>query len=342
VVHTRRDAADGFLHTAVAHGSTDELVAVLVPQLRDWARRRDRVYVNLAPERGAAVRAALGADADELCWSDTFDWAPHPVRRLRALQELVEVERAAGAGELRFVGECAFPAGPPELVAEWERFDVLLNDALADAPMTMVCTYDRGAVPDVAARALRTHPMIGLDPPLPNEDVVGADEALWAARPLAPLPASAVRVGERVTPARARALVRAQLGRSAGAPPPWAEQAVCDLAVVVTELVTNAWQAGSGSVGVWCWQEGEEMGVQVDDTGPGLRDPFAGYRRPSPAVPGGRGLWISRQLADLVEIAPNGRGTSVRARIFGGAAHQRTATASTPPTHASPTTNHAT
>jgi anti-sigma regulatory factor (Ser/Thr protein kinase) len=85
---------------------------------------------------------------------------------------------------------------------------------------------------------------------------------------------------------------------------------------VVTELVTNAWQVGAPSIEVWCWRDGGELGIQVDDDGPGLRDPLAGYRRPKKAVTGGRGLWIARQMADILEIASSERGTSVRARFF--------------------------
>ncbi len=133
---------------------------------------------------------------------------------------------------------------------------------------------------------------------------------------LSPQPVDVGHEGGRVTPARARGLVREVLrgAPSEGGPVP--AEAVHELAVVVSELVTNAWQAGSGRVDVWCWRRDGETGVQVDDDGPGLRDPFAGYRRPTPAAAGGRGLWIVRQLADLVEVAYDGRGTSVRARRF--------------------------
>ena len=308
----------GFAHTAVSHGSTDELVDELAPTLRDWLSRRDRVFVNLTAERADALRSALGADADGARWSDTYHWAPHPARRLRAIQDLVEGEESHGSGQLRFVGECAFPAGVPALVAEWERFDAVLNEALADAPVTMVCTYDVDALPEgVAARVPCTHPMLGVDPVVPSESYRRLHEVLDRTGALASLPASATHEKGRVAPARARSLVRGMLG-GAGAEGPRRPQAVEDLAIVATELVTNAWQVGARSIEVWCWHDRGEMGVQVDDDGPGLRDPLAGYRRPASGVAGGRGLWISRQLADLLELAPNGAGTSVRARIFDG------------------------
>ena len=309
----------GFAHTAVCYGTTQELVEEVAPIIHAWLSQGDRVFVNLSADRLAALGAALGADADRVRWSDTHRWAPHPARRLRALHELVEREGRGGAVQLRFVGECAFPSSVPELAEEWVRFDAVLNEALAGAPVTMVCTYDVQALPEeVAAGVHRTHPILGLDPVVWSEGYRRPSELLDLPAALSDPPASAVRETGCVEPARARELVREVLaGRGdpgdRAAPP---VQAAEDLAVVATELVTNAWQVGALSIGVWCWHDGAEIGVQVDDDGPGLRDPLAGYRRPAAGVVGGRGLWIARQLADLVEIAPNGLGTSVRARIW--------------------------
>ena len=88
-----------------------------------------------------------------------------------------------------------------------------------------------------------------------------------------------------------------------------------DLAVVVSELVTNAWKADATSVSLACWQVPYGVVVQVDDDGVGLDAPLAGYRRPSPRQEGGRGLWITRQLTDAVEIASSPAGTSVRVHV---------------------------
>lgn len=97
----------GFTHVAVCHRSTRELIETLIPVLGDWLGMNESVF---------------GADSDRIRWSDTRRWHPHPTRRLRAIQELVDAEERQGAAQLRFVGECAFPAGPPELVVEWGKF----------------------------------------------------------------------------------------------------------------------------------------------------------------------------------------------------------------------------
>ena len=305
----------GLLHTALTYRSTDELAGVLVPLVAKWLSGGDRVIVSSGPRRMHALCSELGADAELVRWCDTSRWAPHPARRLRAIHEIVEDERRLGHGQVRFVGEHPFPPGVPELVTEWERFDAALNDALATAPLTMVCAFDVATVPaPVLEHVAGVHPMLGVDPALASTGYRRPDDFLGVSSGLPPLPADTSRLGGQVTPARARSLVKDVLGGEGVDAP--ASRAVDDFAVAVTELVTNAWQAGAGSIDVWCWQRRGEMGVQVDDDGPGLRAPLAGYRRPSPGALGGRGLWIVRQLVDLVEIAFDGLGTSVRARIF--------------------------
>ncbi|HTX63824.1 MAG TPA: ATP-binding protein [Acidimicrobiales bacterium] len=306
----------GFLHTAVLHRTTEELVDQLAPLVGGWLSMRDRVFVNLSSPRADALRVALGADADRVRWSDASRWLPHPARRLRALQELVAGEERRGSGQLRFVTERAFPTGPPELVNEWERFDAVLNDAFESAALTIVCVFDLAVLPGAAERAGCTHPVLGVDPALPSDRYLGARDFLARPRTVSELPESAVRAGGCVTPTRARELVRTGLAGSLEDGAKFPAHAVDHLAVVTTELVTNAWQAGARWIQASCWRDAGEMGVQVDDDGPGLTDPFAGYRRPSSSVVGGRGLWIVRQLADLVEIVPSGQGTTARARTF--------------------------
>ena len=305
----------GLLHTALTYRSTDELVGVLVPLVGKWLSGRDRVIVSSGPSRMHLLRCGLGADAELVRWCDTSRWVPHPARRLRAIHEIVEDDRRLGHGQVRFVGEHPFPSGMPELVTEWERFDAALNDALAGAPLTVVCAFDLTTVPaPVLEHVAGAHPMLGVDPALPSSAYRRPADLPGVLSALPPLPADVSHLGGQVSPARARSLVRDALG--GGGADALASSAVDDLVVAVTELVTNAWQAGAGSIDVWCWQRRGEMGVQVDDDGPGLRAPLAGYQRPSPGAPGGRGLWIVRQLVDLVEIAFDGTGTSVRARIF--------------------------
>jgi anti-sigma regulatory factor (Ser/Thr protein kinase) len=303
--------ADDFVHTGYCHHSTEELVEALASFVVDGLSGGCPVFVNLAPDRIAALRAALGADGRRVRWSDTTRWEPHPARRLRALQDLVAEATVAGGPRLQFVGECAWPDGPPELLAEWERFDSVLNHGLAGMPVTMVCAYDASSLPaGILGHVAEMHPLTGVRPVRSHAYV--APEAWLAAH--AP-PPSAVPDGARETEGRSGTSTARQFVRATFAGV-LSESAVDDLAIAVTEVLSNALRMSSGPVRVRSWTTDAEAVVQVDDDGPGLGDPLAGYRRPPTGAEAGRGLWIARQLADLVHIVAGSGGTSVQIRMF--------------------------
>ncbi|HET9519363.1 MAG TPA: ATP-binding protein [Actinoplanes sp.] len=94
-----------------------------------------------------------------------------------------------------------------------------------------------------------------------------------------------------------------------------AGQALADVVLVAHELSSNAVRHGGGRGTLRLWRAGELLCCQVADRGAGLSDPErAGTTRPSPSVPGGRGLWIARQLASVqIETGPSG--TTITAAI---------------------------
>ena len=58
-----------------------------------------------------------------------------------------------------------------------------------------------------------------------------------------------------------------------------------------------------------------ELLCEVHDDGP-LADPLPGLRAPHPSDPRGRGLWIARQLCDLLHVWGDDAGTHVRIRAL--------------------------
>ena len=312
-----------FQHTAVRHSAPEELTDALLPFVESALQSGDRVFVNLGADGCDRLRDAVGADAERIRWTDSSTWHPHPSRRLRAIQDLVDEEApVSGAlGRMLFIGQCPFDSADPDLVTEWERFDAVLNHALGGAPADMVCAYDAVTLPaEVIARVPSAHSHLAADdgttggPSVSAEYVEPEDYLLAHQIELAPLPSGAARVRGRVKPSEARALVRAVVRPDDAV----SRARIEDLVVAASEIVTNAWNARATSVDFACWHADGEIGIQVDDDGPGLTDPLAGYRRPDMTATGGRGLWIVRQLADLVQIASGSHGTSVRARIRDG------------------------
>lgn len=90
---------------------------------------------------------------------------------------------------------------------------------------------------------------------------------------------------------------------------------VADAVLVAHELSSNAVLHGGRSGRLLLWRDGDRLYCQVTDSGGGLGDPaHAGTIRSHPSVPGGRGLWIARQLA-AIEIATGPTGTTITAAL---------------------------
>jgi anti-sigma regulatory factor (Ser/Thr protein kinase) len=87
-----------------------------------------------------------------------------------------------------------------------------------------------------------------------------------------------------------------------------------DLVIVAHELALNAVRHGGGHGDLRLWAADGQVYCQVSDAGPGMlatgTDPqSAGRRRPDARTPGGRGLWLVRQLVKDLQIDSSSRGT---------------------------------
>jgi anti-sigma regulatory factor (Ser/Thr protein kinase) len=87
--------------------------------------------------------------------------------------------------------------------------------------------------------------------------------------------------------------------------------------LAVNEVATNAVEHGSGDahLALWTGPGSRELLCEVHDGGR-LLDPLPGLRAPHPSDPRGRGLWIARQLCDLLHVWGDHTGTHVRIRAL--------------------------
>jgi anti-sigma regulatory factor (Ser/Thr protein kinase) len=300
-------------HPALLYSSTEDFLAYMVPYVRAGLDADEVVFVAARADNLAALRSEIGPRGDAAGWADTKEWHPHTGTRLRAFHELVTDQLAAGATSIRLAGEPVWPAGPSEFVREWQRYESALNNVLAPFPVTLVCLYDAARLdPSILATARVTHPTFHQGAPdQPSGDFETPEEFLarWNAE-LPPPPRSAARMSVLTDLASARRFLREQAIRE-GVP---ADRAT-DLCFAANEAVTNAIVHGNGVADLWAWEDDGRFMCQVEDRGPGIGDPLAGYRPPSGESGSGRGLWLARQLVDLLQVVPGRAGTTVRLHV---------------------------
>jgi anti-sigma regulatory factor (Ser/Thr protein kinase) len=106
-----------------------------------------------------------------------------------------------------------------------------------------------------------------------------------------------------------RAAVAAHVATVAG------ERVVDTMVLIAHELASNAVRHGGGAGRLRLWLAEGALHCEVSDSGTGLEDPaLAGHTLPAPSLPGGRGLWIARQLSEL-RVATSTAGTTVTATL---------------------------
>jgi anti-sigma regulatory factor (Ser/Thr protein kinase) len=316
----RRDRASphALEHPAFVYRSLDEFVAYAVPFVRQGVAEGEPVFGVVGPAELDALRSATRTNGVHL--EDTTIWHPVPATRLRAFHRYVTESLEQGAEHVRLMGEPLWPDGPPGSALEWARYESVLNDVLAPFPVTLVCTYDGSRLrPEIVADAGRTHPVVstnGTTGPSADFEDPSSLLARWTPR-LTPIPTDAASMSPPFEPAASRAFVRDRAALAAVAEP-----RSMDLALAASEILANAAAHGAGPTALRTWADGGYFVCQIDDAGSGLADPFAGYRPPGTEQRAGRGLWLARQVVDLMQIAPGPRGTSVRFQVpIGTAAH---------------------
>ncbi|MEU8202885.1 sensor histidine kinase [Streptosporangium sp. NPDC049046] len=299
------DSGGPFAHTAVAYGSDSGLLGLLQPLIAGALREGRRVLVVTGERALDLVGDAFGADTRLIDRRPAEEWYTHPTRTLAAFHDYVrQRERPL------VIGEPVWSGWTERQVREWIRYESVLNAAFAGVPVSMWCLYDETPALD---HVLRTHPTeltgAGLrrsDRYVPPERFTLPGDDL----PLPDAPPSAVVTHFTLDElGRLRALVtdhasRAGLGRDL----------ISSLVLSVSEMAANSVEHGAGHGRASIWTAGGEIVCEIADSGGGDLDvPLPGYLPPEPGSPRGYGLWISRQLCDLVQV--RGVGGELRVRL---------------------------
>jgi anti-sigma regulatory factor (Ser/Thr protein kinase) len=303
-----------FDHRALLYSSADEFLDAVVPFVRAGVRAGDRVLAVSTGENVRALAGALGA-AGRIDSRDSHEWYATPGRTLRAYKRYVDRHNGSGRG-VTIVGEPVWAGRSAAAVREWARYESLINVAFAGAATRILCPYDARVVPEpIMEHAECSHPTlaagIGSRPSGRFLEPAAFFEQLDR-QPLEPADATIAALDVTGDLTRVRRFVRRNVERAG-----LRGDRVADLALAVHELATNALRHGSTPVELRMWTAPAGVVAEVADGGAGLDDRFAGHLEPGPAAVGGRGLWMARQLCDVVEVRSTDAGTVVRVHMSG-------------------------
>ncbi|MDR7254694.1 anti-sigma regulatory factor (Ser/Thr protein kinase) [Nocardioides sp. BE266] len=295
-------------HAALLYDSPRQYAAETGSFLRAGLAQGHRGLVMAPPDRVEWIRHELGRDADEVTYvDDTVAYTP----QWNAYRVLLEF--AAEAPDVRsvVVAEQALSTRVPAEVLDYRRQEAAANVVFADRDVDLICPYDAGALPaHLLDIARHTHEHLRVDgAAAPNSAYLDPRAVLTRLTEVVPAPPGATTLDcvSHADVAQARRLVRHR-GAAAGLGP----DAVADMALAVTEVLTNALQHGAPPAVLHLYPEQETWVCHVHDGGTALVDPLTGILPPDGLSEHGYGLWLARQLCAAVDVGHDLTGTHVR------------------------------
>jgi anti-sigma regulatory factor (Ser/Thr protein kinase) len=303
-------------HDALLYDSPGALVDVAVPFLLEGLAAGDAAVIATSAPTAAVLCEAVDGDPRVHVLDRTAVYAPRTATAITTYRRLSNQRIAGPGGRVRVVGQIDYGPTARDWL-EWQRYEAVVNEALAGWPLWGLCVFDTARLPDpILESALRTHPHVRTtagradnpqftDPadylrslPVPVEPLEDTPPRLWA-RDVSDF------IGLRHAVAAGLDTVRAP------------RELVEDFLLAVDEMTSNAVRHGRAPISLRLWTSPDRTVCTISDSGPGWDDPFAGY---GPAhgddlSHGGMGLWLARQLCDHVDIREDDEGTSVRLTI---------------------------
>jgi anti-sigma regulatory factor (Ser/Thr protein kinase) len=315
--NTRTALPKRFVHRAAYYRSAAHLVEVARPLVEAALDEGTPVAMIASEVTQRRMRETLGASAGLI-------HLPPPDPALRGSGQ------AAVARQARELRELTDWAGPVVVLVEhhpyqpgiepsaWVEADAATNLALATLPITMTCLYPADlALGPVSAAVRLNHPEL-LDPDgtvRANPDARSPSEVL-ARYPVEALNQFGPPTRELIFTPWQLIDVRTAIAEEARAISLPAQQAE-DFVLAVNEVASNAVEHGRGVGMLRVWRAPDRVICEVSDTG-ALREPLPGLHPPHPSSPRGRGMWLARQMCDLLHVWTDGRGTHVRLHAVRG------------------------
>jgi anti-sigma regulatory factor (Ser/Thr protein kinase) len=314
-------------HAAALFESGDDLRRRVVPFVRDGFAAGEAVVAVVSGRAAAQLRRGLGADEREIRWQvpDVSYQSLGPM--FNGLRRYLAGQYEAG-NRVRLIAENDTTSSAARTAA-YLRFEAASNHVLGAFGFPWVCLYDRGRYPPDVLEAVRhVHPLL-LGPdgrPAPSADYVAPETYLRAhPGPLSVVPPKPP-VDFWVTTAAQFGAARRAVAE-AGSMLGLADEAGDDFELATAEVLSNALRHGERPCRVRVWGTQQHVVLRVDDQGFGDDITTKGFHPPDPANvhAGGMGVWMIRQLADVVHIRVGAAGTAVEVQFPRPSALERSA-----------------
>ncbi|WP_283137367.1 sensor histidine kinase [Rhizohabitans arisaemae] len=301
-----------FAHYVLPFETDEEFLASAVPFLDEGLEAGLPSLVVTRQDNVDLLHDTLGRDAKKILFFLSDGWYLHPPRTISAYNDFM---REHDSDKVQIIGEPVWYGRDPREVREWTRYEAMVNRAFTTSGSRVACMYDaRIVAPEVLADAMRTHPLLLTrggetinDRYVVPEDLVldGDAEPFGAPPETARTMSFSLRELKNLRDFVTYHALRAGLPRNR----------TSSLVLGVAEIANNAVEHGSGHGAAYLWTDDGEFVCEIVDPAGTAPSRFPGYVPPVPEAPRGYGMWITRQLCDLMEIRVDALGYRVRLRM---------------------------
>lgn len=150
-----------YRHECLLYAGTTGFLDAVVPFVRDGLALREPLLIMASQPRLAALKTALAGDAGKVMFADMAELGNNPASIIPSWREFIDLQGGVGR-PVRGISELIWATRPPEVVAEAQMHEALLNAAVPpDTPLWLLCPYDTEALDEpTIVEATRSHPVL--------------------------------------------------------------------------------------------------------------------------------------------------------------------------------------
>lgn len=302
------------LHAAVVYDSDDTLLDRAGPFVRDGLDRGETIFAVVPSPVERALRSVLDGGGDRVQWREPDLAHRRTGEAYEDCRAFLADQHASGRPTRLLTGNDLDLGTAPDRLTAYLRYEAASTAVFRPYGYPWVCLYDRRRHPPALVDHVgEVHPQLLLDTGRPVDSPAHLDPTRYLethAGPLTAVPDPAALDLPVSTPTELRATRHRLHGYASSADHrPLAAERV---QVAAHEVIGNALRHGRPPCRVRAWRSAGVLHVRVDDAGPGAGVASAGYGPPATPAGPGMGLWVARQLTDVVHTrADPVRGTTV-------------------------------